>query len=177
VDNRITTVFRAPLEREYVNTGHVNIVGADANFALKLPVGFGARLSYAFTRELLGRGERRISAVRPHTAVARVDYGHRWRNVGLDVIFSGRWLSGMDVWEAANYGMSGEYALVSYPAYSMWKLSVAGHLSRSMTLTLTADNLFDYKTPYFRNNSPTLYGRVFYIGLSMNIEEFFSGKR
>jgi outer membrane receptor for ferrienterochelin and colicins len=177
VDNRITTVFRAPLEREYVNTGHVNIAGVDANFALKLPSGFGARLSYAFTRELLPLSERRITAVRPHTAVARLDYGHRWKNWGLDVILSGRWLSGMDVWEAANYGMSGEYALVSYPAYSMWKLSVAGHLSRAVTLTLIADNLFDYKTPYFYNNSPTLYGIAFYIGISMNIEEIFSGKR
>jgi outer membrane receptor for ferrienterochelin and colicins len=177
VDNRITTVFRAPLEREYVNTAHVNIAGVDANFALKLPSGLGTQLSYAFTRELLPLSERRISAVRPHTAVARVDWGKRWRNWGLDAVLSGRWLSGMSVWEAANYGMSGEYDLVSYPAYSMWKLSVAGHLSHSVTLTLTADNLFDYKTPYFYNNSPTLYGRAFYIGISMNIEEIFSGRK
>jgi outer membrane receptor for ferrienterochelin and colicins len=173
VDNRITTVFRAPREREYVNTDHVNIAGADANFALKLPSGFGARLSYAYTRELLARGFRNISAVRPHTAVARVDYGHRWKNWGLDVVLSGRWLSEMSVWEAENYGISDNYTLVRYPSYSIWKLSLAGHLWRTATLTLTADNLFNYKTPYFRNNSPTLYGTAFYIGVSMNIEEFF----
>jgi outer membrane receptor for ferrienterochelin and colicins len=173
VANRITTVFRAPLEREYVNTDHVNIAGADANFALKLPAGFGARLSYAYTRELLARGERNISAVRPHTAVARFDYGHKWKNWGLDVVLSGRWLSGMSVWEAKNYGISDEYELIGYPSYSIWKLSITGHLGRSITLTLTADNLFNYTTPYFRNNSPSLYGTAFYIGLSMNIEELF----
>lgn len=174
VDDRILTVWNDRLHgRQYVNTPHVDIAGAEANFSLKLAGGFGARLSYACTKELLGRGELNVSGSRPHTAVAMLEYGRDWKNYGFNVALSGRYMSPVDTHILTPESYFMEYQPIRYPGYTMWKLTVSQKIWRPFTLVAAVDNLFNYKVDYYYDNSPALYGTVFSVGLSMNIEEIF----
>ncbi|MCD7962420.1 MAG: TonB-dependent receptor [Rikenellaceae bacterium] len=174
VNDRIGTVWNAELYgMEYMNTRQVNVAGADANISLKLPCGFGGRLSYAYTREYMKKGETRTSDARPHTALLRLEYGKNFRDYGFIVMLTGRFMSAVDTHTLTSATQYQEYAEVHYPGYTLWKLTVSQKVCRFATVNFAVDNLFNYKPSYFYYNSPTAYGTLFSIGLSVNLEQLF----
>lgn len=174
VENRITTAWNNAMKgMVYTNMALLKVTGIDANVSVKYPCGVGARVSYTFTHEKIRKGEPMTSQTRPHTAVARIDYGREWKGYGLNVSLSGRVLSQVttDVYTSVtNYE---ETRKQTYPAYTMWKLTVSQSFLKGIKVNVTVDNLFNYVPDYFYNNSPSTTGTTFAVGLSVDADRLF----
>ena len=172
VDHRITTAWNQQLGGQvYTNMSRVQVAGADANASGRYPFGLSWRLSYAYTREHIRKGEPMLSSTRPHAATARLAYDKDWARYGLSVALSGRWLSALttDVYtEATSYEQT---VRQTYPGYTLWKLSLAQRVWRGVQITLAVDNLFNYRPDYYYSNSPSTTGTTCAVGLSLDIEQ------
>lgn len=177
VDNRITTAWNQQLAGQvYTNMARLQIAGIDANASARYDCGISWRLSYAYTYEHIRRGEPLLASTRPHTATARVAYDKDWRNYGLSVALSGRYLSRVttDVYtEITSYEQTERQ---TYPGYTIWKLSLVQRLWRGIDLTIAVDNLFNYRPDYYYSNSPATTGTTCSVGLSLSLEQMFKKK-
>ena len=177
VDNRITTAWNQELAGQvYTNMAPLQVAGAETNATGKYPCGLSWRVSYAYTREMIEKGQPLLSSTRPHTATAHLAYDKAWKNYGLSLALTGRYLSGVtcDVYTAlTSYE---ETVRQTYPGYTIWKLSLVQHLWQGVDLTLAVDNLFNYRPDYYYSNSPTTTGTTCSVGLSLNLEQFFKSK-
>lgn len=172
VNNRMTTVWNKAREgMVYTNIGKMNIAGIDANVSWRTPWGMGARASYVFTREHVGKGEPYTASTRPHTATMRVDYTKNWKNYGLMVALNGRFLSKVSVDEFVSVSNYEETERVDYPAYTMWKLNITQSVWKGIDVIATIDNLFNYVPKYNYSSTPSTTGITFAIGVSLDIDK------
>lgn len=58
---------------------------------------------------------------------------------------------------------------VSYPPYTLWKVSVSQNFGKYFKLTLAVDNVFNYKPRYYYLNCPLTDGANFLAGLSVDL--------
>ncbi len=174
VDNRITTAWDQEQQgMVYLNIDDVRIAGMDVNASVKFPCGIGTRVSYAYTHEHVGSGQPYVSSTRPHTATVRVEYDKKWKNYAFNVMLSGRVLSKVTVDEYTSYTSYEETEQVTYPAYTIWKLSLTQKIWKGISLTMAVDNLFNYVPSYYYNNSPSTTGTTFMAGLSLDVDKLF----
>lgn len=177
VDDRITTAWSQALSGQvYTNMSRLQVAGVDANASGRYPCGISWRLSYAYTHEHIKKGEPMLSSTRPHAATARLAYDKDWKNYGLSVTLSGRWLSKVttDVYtELTSYE---ETERQTYPGYTIWKLSLTQRVWRGMNVTFAVDNLFNYRPDYYYSNSPSTTGTTCSVGLSLDLEQMFKKK-
>ena len=177
VDNRITTAWNQALGGQvYTNISRLQVAGIDANASGKYRCGISWRLSYAYTYEHIKKGEPMLSLTRPHTATARIAYDKDWRNYGLSVALTGRYLSQLttDVYtENTSYENTEKQ---TYPGYTIWKLSLAQRVWQGISITLAVDNLFNYRPDYYYSNSPSTTGTTCSLGVSLDIEQMFKKK-
>lgn len=170
VDNRITTAWNQALEGQvYTNMSRLQVAGVDANASAKYSCGLSWRLSYAYTYEHIKKGEPLLSSTRPHAATLRIAYDKNWNNYGFNVALSGRYMSKLttDVYtEMTSYEETEEQ---TYPAYTIWKLSLAQRIRESINITFTIDNLFNYRPDYYYSNSPVTTGTTCAIGLTIDL--------
>ncbi|MBD5221943.1 MAG: TonB-dependent receptor [Bacteroidales bacterium] len=172
VDQRITTAWSQSLKGQvYTNIGRVNIAGLEANVAWRSSLGLGARASYIFTHEHVRHGEPYSASTRPHTATLRFDYSKKWKNYGFSVVLNGRILSAVNVDEFTSATSYEDTERVHYPAYTIWKLSLSQDIYKGISLTLAADNLFNYVPKYYYSNSPATTGITLSAGLSVDLEK------
>ncbi len=174
VDNRITTAWNDELKgMVYTNMSKLNVYGLDASAVAKFPCGISARLSYAYTHEHIKKGEPLTSSTRPHTATARLEYGKNWKNYGFNVSLNGRYLSKVTTDVYTSSTSYEETEKQTYPAYSIWKLSMTNKIWNGVNITLTVDNLFNYVPSYYYSNSPSTTGTTFMAGISLDINRLF----
>lgn len=178
VANRITTAWNQTLGGQvYTNMSRLQVAGVDANASGRYRSGFSWRLSYAYTHEHIKKGEPILSSTRPHTATARMAYDKDWKNYGLSVTLTGRFLSKLttDVYtEQTSYEQTEKQ---TYPGYTMWKLNLTQRVGRGIHLTLAVDNLFNYRPDYYYSNSPSTTGTTCSLGASLVIEQLFKKKQ
>jgi outer membrane receptor protein involved in Fe transport len=105
-NNYITT---ATVQRDgktaqmYTNIANQQIAGVDASVQLHHQNGIGAKVSYAFTKNIVKKGQPDLTAARPHSLTWRIDYDRQFtEKYGLYVALSGRFLSAVDVTEYAS---------------------------------------------------------------------------
>lgn len=174
VDDRITTAWnQARRGMVYTNMARLQVAGVDANASGNYPNGISWRLSYAFAHEHIRRGQPSVSSTRPHSATARLAYDKDWKNYGLSVALMGRLLSRVktDIYtELTSYERTAEQ---TYPGYTLWKLTLRQRVWRGITISTTADNIFNYRPKYYYSNSPTTIGTTFSAGVSLDIERMF----
>ncbi len=174
VDGRITTAWDQALKGQvYTNIDNIKIMGVDANASAKWPCGISTRLSYTYTHEDIEKGQPIVSQTRPHTATARIDYGKSWKNYGFNIALNGRYLSKVTADEYVSSTSYEETVSVTYPAYSIWKLSLTQKVWKGINITLAADNLFNYVPTHYYNNSPYTTGTTFTAGISLDIDRLF----
>lgn len=174
VDDRITTAWSQALKGQvYTNIDKVTIAGIDANVSWRAACGFGTRLSYMFTHELVKKGQPYTSSTRPHTATVRFDYSRNWKHYGLSAALNGRILSKVTVDEYTSVSSYEDTERVTYPAYMMWKLNTTHNVYKGVNITLAVDNLLNYVPKYYYNNSPTTNGTTVSVGISIDLDEFF----
>ena len=177
VDGRIATAWNQALGGQvYTNMSRLQVAGVDANASGSYPCGISWRLSYAYTYEHIRKGEPMLSSTRPHTATARIAYDKDWKNYGLSVALSGRYLSKVTTDVYTEFTSYEKTEKQTYPGYTIWKLSLSQRVWRGVSVTLAVDNLFNYRPRYYYSNSPATTGTVCLAGLSLDIEQMFKKK-
>lgn len=175
VENRITTVWNEALNgMRYSNMSPLRIAGAEAVLSARLPCGFGGRLAYTFTHEAIRKGEPLISQTRPHAATVRLEYGRQWKNYGFDLSLGGRILSEVTTEVYTSATDYEETESVTYPGYTLWKLTLSQRFWRGISLNLIIDNLFNYIPDYYYNSTPSTVGTTAAVGLTLRLEEMFN---
>ncbi len=166
---------------QYTNLDDYSVCGGEIGAQARWNNGFSARLTYAYTKEQLAKDKRgntinnQYIPAREHAINARVDYDHQFtKHYGLNIGLNGRFLSGVDNVEYKSYyDISQGTLTVSYPAYTLWKLSLVQRFGKAVKLTTAIDNLFGYKPKYYYLNSPITDGINFQVGLSIDVDQLF----
>ena len=163
----------------YANLADYHVCGVEAGLQARWDNGLSARVTYAYTQEQLPKDKdgntinNQYIPARAHAVNMRVDYDRQIsKNYGLAVGLNGRVLSGVENVEYKNYYDVSEGTLtVSYPAYTIWKLSLVQRLGKAVKVNMAIDNLFDYKPKYYYLNCPLTDGMTFQVGVSVDIDK------
>ena len=67
------------------------------------------------------------------------------------------------------YDISEGMTTVSYPAYTIWKLSLVQRVGRLLKISMALDNLFNYRPKYYYLNAPLTDGINLQVGLSVDL--------
>lgn len=166
----------------YVNVNRYNTFGFDVTAQARWHNGWSARLSYAYVNEPNVKDEdgyvinNQYTKARPHSINARVEWEHQFASwYKLNVMLSGRFLSAVENIEYKDYitrdPATNELlrTYVDHKAYTLWKLSVMNHFRDRYHLTLTVENLFNYKPAYYYLNTPTTTGTNLSVGFTVDI--------
>lgn len=188
VKNKLATsapYFKTPNDKlpylPYANLDDYSVCGGEIGAQAKWNNGFGARLTYAYTKEQLAKDKdghtinNQYIPAREHALNARVDFDKQLsKKYGLNIALQGRVLSGVENVEYKDYyDVSKGTITVEYPAYTIWKLSVVQRVGNAVKVTATLDNVFGYKPKYYYLNSPITDGVNFQIGMSIDIDKLF----
>ena len=186
VENKLATgapYFRTPSDKlpylPYTNLDGYSVYGGEIGVQARWDNGMSARFTYAYTKEELPTDKQgnavnnQYIPARRHSLNVRYDYDRQFSaRYGISAGISGRLLSGTENEEYRNYyDVSQGTVRVSYPAYTMWKLSLVQRIGKAVKLTTALDNLFNYRPKYYYLNSPVTDGVNFQIGLSIDIHE------
>lgn len=188
VKNKLATsapYFKTPNDKlpylPYANLDDYSVCGGEIGAGAKWNNGFGARLTYAYTKEQLAKDKNghtinnQYIPAREHALNARVDFDKQLsKKYGLNIALQGRVLSGVENVEYKDYyDVSKGTITVEYPAYTIWKLSVVQRVGNAVKVTAALDNVFGYKPKYYYLNSPITDGVNFQIGMSIDIDKLF----
>lgn len=165
----------------YINLDNYKVTGLDATAQARWLNGITARLSYAYVHEQLPKNKEgqqlnnQYLPARKHSLTAHVDWDHQFATAyGMDIALDGRCLSSVNNLEYVDYyDVSKGVNNIHYPGYSLWKLQLVNRFGRkqAVRLTLTVDNLFNYKPDYYYLNCPLTDGISFMAGLSIDIDK------
>jgi len=169
------SILHSQLYLSYTNLETYSVYGADLTARYRWNI-VSAKVGYAFTKERLPQSDgntinNQYIPARPHAL--------NWE-VGLDKAFSsdyawsatlsGRLLSAVDNEEYRDYyDISQGTTTIHYPAYSLWKLMLVGRLWNRAKVSLTVDNLLNYKPDYYYLNAPVTDGTNVMIGLAIDL--------
>ena len=167
IKDKITTVWGSLDTVLHMNINKATIFGSDLNFAVKLPKGFGVRLSYSYVNDRQMDDGVNISDTRPHSITSRFTYDFNRKRYGLNVTLSGRFLAAMTTNILNNDDV---YEEQRYPGYTMWKLTVNQRFCNSYILSLGVDNLFNYKPATYTYNTSMSPGTTFFVGLNIELD-------
>lgn len=186
VENKLATgapYFRTPSDKlpylPYANLDGYSVYGGEIGVQARWDNGMSARFTYAYTKEELPTDKQgnavnnQYIPARRHSLNVWYDYDRQLSaRYGISAGISGRLLSGTENEEYRNYyDVSQGTVRVSYPAYTMWKLSLVQRIGKAVKLTTALDNLFNYRPKYYYLNSPVTDGINFQIGLSVDIHK------
>lgn len=185
VNDRISTGLPYTLPGEgsqlylsYINLRGYSIAGADVTVQAVWNGGFSAKASYAFTHERTARdrggnrADNRYLPSRPHALTLRGGWTHSFGSrYTLGVELSGRWLSAVSNNEYRDYyDITAGTVRVRYPGYTIWKLATTHTIGKRVKVTLTADNLLNYRPRYYYLNAPLTDGISLRAGVSVTID-------
>lgn len=171
--------FKSPADKlpylPYANLDRYNVYGVEAGAQGRWPCGLSARLTYAYTKEDLPEDKdgqainNQYIPARKHSLNVRLDYERQFTaGYGLSAGISGRVFSGVDNEEYRNYyDISEGMITVSYPAYSLWKMSLVQRIGKAVKVSVALNNLFNYRPKYYYLNAPLTDGINLQVGLSV----------
>lgn len=157
----------------YTNIADQQIAGIDANAQLYHRNGLGAKVSYAFTKNIIKGKLPDLTAARPHSLTWRIDYDQSLPSDNtLNIALSGRFLSAVNATEY-NTNLLNGITTTHYDAYSLWKLSFSLRLLNGINIHSAIDNIFNYKPKNYYANSPMTIGTTLTAGVAIDIDKLF----
>lgn len=166
-DSRITTTdFPGTPELEegavYTNEDGVKVMGADVTARYRASCGWGMSVSYNYLHTAGRTVDSQFTQPRPHSATWRMDYDKQICSAyRIYAGISGRYLSK----PVSRYETDG--------AYSLWKFTLQQRVWKGINVNFVVDNLLDYRPKvYYWNSAPTI-GRIWSVGLSLDVNDFF----
>ena len=171
--------YRSPHDRQlylsYTNLDTYSVYGADLSARYRWNM-VTAKVGYAYTKERLAQSDgktinNQYIPARPHALNWEVGIDKTLTaDHTLSATLSGRLLSAVDNEEYRDYYDIGQgTTTIHYPAYSLWKLMVVGQLWNRAKVTLTVDNLLNYKPDYYYLNAPVTDGTSVMIGVGIEL--------
>lgn len=165
----------------YINLADYSVVGGELTAQARWSNGITARLAYALTDERLPKNKNNEKVnnqyipARKHALTLHADWDHQFgRSYGLNVGINGRVLSGVENEEYVDYyDISKGVNTIHYPAYSIWKLSTVHRIGKAVKISLTLDNLLNYKPQYYYLNAPLTDGINLQVGASIDLDQLF----
>ena len=165
------------LRLPYNNLDHYSVYGAELSASRRWDH-VTAKLGYAYTCENLQKNDEgntvnnQYLPARPHSLTWSLTYDKNFTdNYAVSATLSGRYLSTVDNQEYLDYyDISKGTATVSYPANSLWKLSVVQRLWKRASVSVAVDNLLNYRPKYYYLNAPITDGANLMIGLSLDLD-------
>ena len=186
VKNKLSTsapYFKSPTDKlpylPYSNLADYSVCGGEIGAQARWNNGLGARFTYAYTKEQLAKDKKgntinnQYIPAREHALNVRLDYDRQFtKHYGMNIGLQGRVLSGVKNVEYKDYyDVSQGTVSVSYPAYTIWKLSLSQRIGKAVKVNAALDNLFGYKPKYYYLNSPITDGVTFQVGMSIDIDK------
>ncbi len=169
VNNKIQNVWNMQQDTAFHrNIDQAKIWGADVNFTWRLADNLSLRTAYAYVNDMSEEEGRNLSATRPHSLVLRGEYRFRLQSTSNTLSLGMRALSGLTIYNYHN--PTEQYLSVDYPGYQTWRASLSSRLPYGLTATATVDNIFGYTASVVTFNSSISPGRLFYFGLSWDID-------
>jgi len=161
----------------YGNMDSYAVYGVDVSVCGRWDI-ITAKLGYAYVKEQLPKSgdvssvNNQYIPARPHSLNWEVGLDKSFSNdYSLSVTLSGRMLSAVENKEYRDYyDVSQGTISIHYPAYSLWKLMAVQRLWNKAKLSLTIDNLFNYKPDYYYFNAPTTDGLNMMVGLGIDLD-------
>ena len=184
VKNKITTGLpyylpdnSSQLYLNYENLADYNSCGVEITAQAAWINGISAKLSYAFIYERNSSNKADKESIsqfmpaRPHSFNARVAWEKVFlENYSMCIDLNGRFLSTVSNKEYRDYyDLTKGTINVRYPSYTLWKLSVSQKFFRKVKLTISLDNLFNYRPKYYYLNAPPTDGINLIVGLSYHL--------
>lgn len=184
VRNKLATsapYYKSPSDKlpylPYANLAAYKVYGGDVSLQTHWDNGLSAKLSYAYTCEKLPKDKsgkqinNQYIPARPHSLTWRLDYDHRFsKGYSLSASLSGRYLSPVDNMEFIDYyDITKGTVTISYPDYSMWKLSLMQRFGKHVTLNVAVDNILNYKPRYYYLNCPLTDGANLMVGVGVQL--------
>jgi outer membrane receptor for ferrienterochelin and colicins len=159
----------------YTNLETYSVYGTDLTARYRWSI-VTAKVGYAFTKERLPKSNgntinNQYIPARPHALNLEVGVDKAFSSdYAFSATLSGRLLSAVDNEEYRDYYDIGQgTTTIHYPAYSLWKLMLVGRLWNRAKVSLTVDNLLNYKPDYYYLNAPVTDGTNVLIGLGIDI--------
>lgn len=184
IHNRITTgvpYYRpddaTQLYLDYENLKNYSVWGGELNLQARWTNGLSAGIVYALTYEHTPTDHdgnviaNQYIPARRHSVNVKISWEKKFSSFyGLNMMLSGRALSGVRNVEYRNYYDVSEGTVdVDYPPYTIWKFSMTHTLSKYVRLSLSVDNLLNYKPKYYYLNCPLTDGANFMAGIVLEI--------
>ena len=158
------TVYQAMTSSLYWNEEGVRVWGLDVSAQYRFDFGLGLRYNYSYMHESGNVVDSQFTQPRSHSMTWRADYDHRFtNNYAISVALSGRCLG---------KPQSGRTDVDQ--GYTIWKLMLQQHISRGIHVNAAVDNLFNYKPDAYYYCSAMTTGTTWSVGLSLDIDRFFS---
>lgn len=163
------------LRLPYTNLENYSVYGLDFSARGRWDW-LSARLGYAYTKERLPKSDgltinNQYIPARPHALNWQLGADKQLSDhCMLSVTLSGRLLSAVDNVEYRDYyNITLGTSTVHYPAYSLWKLMATTSLWQRVKVSVTIDNLFNYKPDYYYLNAPITDGTNLMIGMALDL--------
>ena len=167
----------------YVNVKRYNSLSLDLSLQKHWSQGISAMLAYAFIHEDAVKDadgnemNGQYLPARPHSVTADIDWDKQFsKNYGLNIAINGRFMSAVDNTEYVDYTTTDPTTgkllrtNVHYGAYTLWQLIVTQRIYKAFKLSVTLDNIFNYKPTYHYFNSPFTDGTTIQAGLSIDLD-------
>ena len=167
----------------YVNVKRYNSLSLDLSLQKHWSQGISAMLAYAFIHEDAVKDadgnemNGQYLPARPHSVTANIDWDKQFsKNYGLNIAINGRFMSAVDNTEYVDYTTTDPTTgkllrtNVHYGAYTLWQLIVTQRIYKAFKLSVTLDNIFNYKPTYHYFNSPFTDGTTIQAGLSIDLD-------
>lgn len=180
INNEISTIWDPTLDNNgamiYRNVDGTNLGSLDVTLVSRLDNGLNAKLSYTYFHEFPRNKGYNLSDTRPHSLVAQLNYAKTFKNCDVSVCLGGRVLSRASYYvvNSSENGAYDTYKLYTSAGYTLWKLMLIQRFKNAVTLTVTVDNLFNYKPKMYAYNSPYTLGRTFLVGVSLDVHRAVS---
>lgn len=176
----------------YTNIERYNSFSLDVTLQKRWATGLCVKMAYAyinenvndndnsgsrFTRKDNGTGTvSQYQPARPHSLTANIDWNRQLStDFGINMTINGRFLSAVSNTEYVDYTTIDPTTgtLLSktthYDAYTLWRLMATLSYRDNIRLSLTVDNLFNYRPTYHYYNSPFTDGTTIATGVSIDI--------
>lgn len=175
---------RPPMPKEadyiYANVDEARISSLNFLMKYRLTDELTFSASYKFSEPKNLTTNKDLLNVRKHNARVNLDYAHAWNRYQLNINLNGCYMGsktvidvyppvGQNVGSSQQQGQEQVQRTKKLDDFSTWSLTTTHVLDKHYTVTLGINNIFDYtdKDPrYFNFTSP---GRMWIVGLSINL--------
>lgn len=177
ISTSVPTTERDPASQlpyvDYLNLPQHRVLTAEGTAQQRWRVGgvrMSAQFNYAYTHETVARQGSLTPYLpaRPHSATTRWEAQRKFSpHYDLHVLLQARWLSALNAQEYN--ATTGAIHQLRYPSYALVRLGTTHRIGKAVCLTLSADNLLNYRPHIYYYNSPPTQGIELSLGLTLDL--------